>query len=84
MKDSDTMSKLVTPEPLNLIGNEWVPALSGRVMDVVSPIDGQPFAQIADSDAGRRSGRSRRIGHRQGVDDRRSAGRRGVIDYLRQ
>ena len=51
MKDSDTMSKLVTPEPLNLIGNEWVPALSGRVMDVVSPIDGQPFAQIADSDA---------------------------------
>ncbi|MCZ0813836.1 MAG: aldehyde dehydrogenase family protein [Pseudomonadota bacterium] len=51
MKDADTMSKLVIPEPLNLIGNEWVPALSGRVMDVVSPINGQPFAQIADSDA---------------------------------
>ncbi|MHA7827757.1 MAG: aldehyde dehydrogenase family protein [Roseovarius sp.] len=51
MKDADRMTKLATPEPLNLIGNEWVPAVSGRAMDVVSPIDGQPFAQIADSDA---------------------------------
>ena len=47
MKDVD----VIVPEPLNLIGNEWVPAISGKVMDVLSPIDGQPFAQIADSDA---------------------------------
>ena len=47
MKDVD----VIVPEPLNLIGNEWVPAMSGKVMDVLSPIDGQPFAQIADSDA---------------------------------
>ncbi|MFO7771605.1 MAG: aldehyde dehydrogenase family protein [Roseovarius gahaiensis] len=51
MKDADTMTALVIPDPLNLIGNEWVPAVSGKTMDVVSPIDGQPFAQIADSDA---------------------------------
>jgi aldehyde dehydrogenase (NAD+) len=51
MKDTDLMAKLVIPQPLNLIGNAWVPALSGKVMDVLSPIDGLPFAQIADSDA---------------------------------
>jgi aldehyde dehydrogenase (NAD+) len=51
MKDTDTNAKLVIPKPLNLIGNDWVPALSGKVMDVLSPIDGLPFAQIADSDA---------------------------------
>ena len=51
MKDADTMTALVIPDPLNLIGNAWVPAVSGKTMDVVSPIDGQPFAQIADSDA---------------------------------
>ncbi|WP_320177039.1 aldehyde dehydrogenase family protein [Roseovarius pacificus] len=50
MKDSDVNAKLVIPEPLNLIGNEWVPAISGKTMDVLSPIDGLPFAQIADSD----------------------------------
>lgn len=47
MKDVD----VIVPEPLNLIGNEWVPAMSGKVMDVLSPLDGQPFARIADSDA---------------------------------
>lgn len=51
MKDADTMTSLVIPEPLNLIGNAWVPPVSGRVIDVISPIDGQPFARIADSDA---------------------------------
>lgn len=51
MKDTDLLAKLVIPQPLNLIGNAWVPALSGKVMDVLSPIDGLPFAQIADSDA---------------------------------
>lgn len=51
MKDADTMTNLVIPEPLNLIGNAWVPSVSSRVMDVLSPIDGQPFARIADSDA---------------------------------
>jgi len=50
MKDSDVNAKLVIPEPLNLIGNDWVPAISGKTMDVLSPIDGLPFAQIADSD----------------------------------
>ncbi|WP_422003161.1 aldehyde dehydrogenase family protein [Roseovarius mucosus] len=51
MKDTDPDAKLVIPQPLNLIGNAWVPARSGRVMEVLSPIDGLPFAQIADSDA---------------------------------
>ncbi|WBU62760.1 aldehyde dehydrogenase family protein [Paracoccus aerodenitrificans] len=47
------MSKtgLTLPEPLNLINNEWVPAQSGKVMEVLSPIDGKPFSEIADSDA---------------------------------
>lgn len=39
------------PQPLNLIGNAWLPAASGAVMPVVSPIDGAPFAEIADSAA---------------------------------
>lgn len=43
--------KLVLPNPMNLIGNEFVPAASGAVMDVLSPIDGLPFATITDSDA---------------------------------
>ena len=51
MKDIDPDATPVIPKPLNLIGNAWVPALSGKVMDVLSPIDGLPFAQIADSDA---------------------------------
>lgn len=40
---------IILPKPLNLIGNDWVPAVSGAAMEVVSPIDGLPFAQIADS-----------------------------------
>ncbi|WOI57734.1 aldehyde dehydrogenase family protein [Palleronia sp. LCG004] len=51
MKDVVNLSKLALPEPLNLIGGEWVPARSGGEMDVVSPIDGEVFARIADSDA---------------------------------
>ena len=50
MKD-DTRGRLALPEPKNLIGGEWVPAVSGKEMDVVSPLDGDPFARIADSDA---------------------------------
>ena len=38
-------------EPLNLIAGDWVPARSGARMAVVSPRDGQHFAEIADSDA---------------------------------
>lgn len=51
MKDTDANARLVIPKPLNLIGNAWVPARSGKVMEVLSPIDGLAFAQIADSDA---------------------------------
>jgi len=40
-----------TSKPQNLIGNSWVPAQSGRVLPVVSPIDGATFAEIPDSDA---------------------------------
>lgn len=39
------------PRPLNLIAGDWVPARSGARMAVVSPRDGQSFAEIADSDA---------------------------------
>lgn len=39
------------PQPLNLIGNIWMPAASGRSMPVLSPIDGETFTDIADSDA---------------------------------
>lgn len=38
-------------KPQNLIGNAWVPAQSGRVLPVVSPIDGTTFSEIPDSDA---------------------------------
>lgn len=38
-------------KPQNLIGNAWVPAQSGRVLPVVSPIDGATFSEIPDSDA---------------------------------
>lgn len=38
-------------KPQNLIGNSWVPAQSGRVLPVVSPIDGATFSEIPDSDA---------------------------------
>ena len=39
------------PEPLNLIAGRRVPPAAGRVMEVRSPIDGEVFAAIADSDA---------------------------------
>ncbi|TRW97871.1 aldehyde dehydrogenase family protein [Paracoccus sp. M683] len=42
---------LTLPQPLNLIGNHWVPARAGRSMPVISPIDGEVFASIAESDA---------------------------------
>ncbi|WP_299844318.1 aldehyde dehydrogenase family protein [uncultured Paracoccus sp.] len=42
---------LTLPQPLNLIGNDWVPAASGRSMPVLSPIDGAVFTEIAESDA---------------------------------
>lgn len=38
-------------KPQNLIGNAWVPAQSGRVLPVVSPLDGTTFSEIPDSDA---------------------------------
>ncbi|RBO54011.1 aldehyde dehydrogenase [Rhodovulum sp. BSW8] len=44
-----TRTDLPLPEPANLIGNVWQPAVSGASMDVISPIDGLPFARIADS-----------------------------------
>ena len=44
-----TRTDLVLPKPRNLIANDWVPGAAGRTMDVVSPIDGQPFTQIVDS-----------------------------------
>ncbi len=44
------LAKLQMPKPLNLIGGKWVPAASGQEMDVVSPIDGEVFTRIADSD----------------------------------
>ncbi|TYC61816.1 aldehyde dehydrogenase family protein [Rhodobacterales bacterium] len=40
---------LKLPRPLNLIGNEFLPAASGAEMDVLSPLDGKPFTTIADS-----------------------------------
>ncbi|WP_288947700.1 aldehyde dehydrogenase family protein [uncultured Paracoccus sp.] len=39
----------VLPPARNLIGGEWLPATSGAVMPMISPIDGQPFAMIAES-----------------------------------
>ncbi|QOL82677.1 aldehyde dehydrogenase family protein [Pseudooceanicola spongiae] len=56
MKEADPMTDLKIPAlkipaPMNLIANQWVPARSGRVMEVLSPLDGEAFAQIADSDA---------------------------------
>lgn len=45
------MTDVKIPAPLNLIANQWVPARSGKVMQVVSPLDGEAFAEIADSDA---------------------------------
>lgn len=46
-----TTAKLQVPKPLNLIGGSWVPTVSGKEMDVVSPIDGKVFTRIADSEA---------------------------------
>ncbi|QRZ12223.1 aldehyde dehydrogenase family protein [Paracoccus methylovorus] len=37
------------PPARNLIGGAWHPAASGREMPMISPIDGQPFAAIAES-----------------------------------
>jgi aldehyde dehydrogenase (NAD+) len=48
-KTDPTLADLKIPLPLNLVGGIWQPALSGAVMDVISPIDGQVFASIADS-----------------------------------
>ena len=39
------------PLARNLIGGEWRPARAGRELAMISPIDGAPFAAIADSDA---------------------------------
>ena len=40
---------LTLPPPLNLIGGCWQAAASGRELPMISPIDGLPFAAIADS-----------------------------------
>lgn len=37
------------PPAMNLIGGVWQKAASGRVLLMISPIDGEPFAEIADS-----------------------------------
>lgn len=44
-------SRLRLPPARNLIGGEWQPARSGQEWPMISPIDGAPFATIADSDA---------------------------------
>ncbi|MEY8828276.1 aldehyde dehydrogenase family protein [Sedimentitalea sp. XS_ASV28] len=50
MKDFPVSKRgLVLPRPLNLIGNAFVPAGTGAEFDVLSPLDGQRFAAIADS-----------------------------------
>lgn len=52
MKDFPVSARsLVLPQPLNLIGNAHLAAASGAQMDVLSPLDGLPFASIADSGA---------------------------------
>lgn len=52
MTTSDaSLADLKIPLALNLVGGRWQPALSGQVLDVVSPIDGRVFASIADSGA---------------------------------
>jgi len=50
-RSDPTLADLNIPLPLNLVGGQWQTALSGKVMDVISPIDGQVFAAIADSGA---------------------------------
>lgn len=50
-RSDSTFADLNIPLPLNLVGGQWQPALSGKAMDVISPIDGQVFAAIADSGA---------------------------------
>lgn len=45
MKDVDT----TLPEPLNLIGGDWMPARSGKAMDMFGPSNGSVVATIADS-----------------------------------
>ncbi len=50
MKDFPVSSRsLVLPKPLNLVGNDFLPAASGAEMEVLSPLDGLPFTTIADS-----------------------------------
>lgn len=50
MKDFPVSSRsLVLPKPLNLVGNDFLPAASGAEMEVLSPLDGLPFTRIADS-----------------------------------
>lgn len=39
----------ILPPARNLIGGAWLPAASGCEMAMISPIDGRPFAAIADS-----------------------------------
>ncbi len=42
---------MTLPKPMNLIGGKWIPAASGDVMDVRSPLDGEVFSSIAASQA---------------------------------
>src|ERR1700734_1522667 len=35
----------------NFIGGKWVPPASGRYFEDIAPITGQPFTQVARSDA---------------------------------
>ncbi|MEQ5837337.1 aldehyde dehydrogenase family protein [Marinobacter sp. NFXS9] len=51
MKVTEMQETLIIPEPHNLINGEKVPSGAGRVLPVVSPIDGKTFAEIADSEA---------------------------------
>lgn len=45
------MDDLALPPAMNLIGGRWRAAASGRELPMISPIDGQPFAAIAASEA---------------------------------
>jgi len=49
MNDAPAGASPTVPRPLNLIGNTWIPSQTGRVLPVLSPIDGATFAEIADS-----------------------------------
>jgi aldehyde dehydrogenase (NAD+) len=48
--NDDMNAKHRIPEPLNLIGGQWVPARNGKTLKVISPSTGEAFATIAAGD----------------------------------